>query len=57
MVIVLAREDAEVHLRALLTMTEQFQVCEWGHCRLGTEPDIPDCRIPWVFSKRKLFLM
>jgi hypothetical protein len=24
---------------------------------LGTEPGIPDCRLPWVFSKRKLFLM
>jgi hypothetical protein len=34
-VIVLAREDAEVHLHALQTMTEQFQLCEWGHCRLG----------------------
>jgi hypothetical protein len=21
------------------------------------EPDIPDCRLTWVFSKRKLFLM
>jgi hypothetical protein len=21
------------------------------------EPDIPDCRLPWVFYKRKLFLM
>jgi hypothetical protein len=25
----------EVHLRALQIMTEQFQLCEWGHCRLG----------------------
>jgi hypothetical protein len=25
------------------------------HC--GTKPGIPDCRLPWVFSKRKLFLM
>jgi hypothetical protein len=32
--IVLAREDAEVHLHALQTMTEQFQMCEWGHRRL-----------------------
>jgi hypothetical protein len=30
---VLAGEDAEVHLHALQTMTEQFQLCEWGHCR------------------------
>jgi hypothetical protein len=29
-VIVLAREDIEVHLPALETMTEQFQLCEWG---------------------------
>jgi hypothetical protein len=21
------------------------------------EPGIPDCRLPWVFTKRKLFLM
>jgi hypothetical protein len=24
---------------------------------VGTEPGIPDCRLRWVFSKRKLFLM
>jgi hypothetical protein len=23
---------------------------------VGTEPGIPDCGLPWVFSKRKLFL-
>jgi hypothetical protein len=34
-VIVLAREDVEVHVHALQTMTEQFQLCEWGHYRLG----------------------
>jgi hypothetical protein len=28
-------EDAEVNLHALQTMTEQFQLCEWGHRRLG----------------------
>jgi hypothetical protein len=28
--ILLAREDAEVHLIALQTMIEQFQLCEWG---------------------------
>jgi hypothetical protein len=33
-VIVLAREDVEVHLHALQTITEQFQLCEWGHGRL-----------------------
>jgi hypothetical protein len=27
---VLAREDAKVQLNALETMTEQFQLCEWG---------------------------
>jgi hypothetical protein len=27
-VIVLAREDTEVHLHALQTMIEQFQLCE-----------------------------
>jgi hypothetical protein len=26
----LAKEDAEVHLHAFQTMTEQFQLCEWG---------------------------
>jgi hypothetical protein len=30
----LAREDVEVNLHSLETMTEQFQLCEWGHCRL-----------------------
>jgi hypothetical protein len=34
-VIVLAIEDAEVHLHALQTKTEQFQLHEWGHCYLG----------------------
>jgi hypothetical protein len=34
-VIVLAGEDVEVHLRAIRTMNEQFQLCEWGHCSLG----------------------
>jgi hypothetical protein len=34
-VIVLAREDVEIHLHALQTMTEQFQLCEWGHRPLG----------------------
>jgi hypothetical protein len=35
MEIVLARENAEVHLHALQTMTKQFQLCEWGLCHLG----------------------
>jgi hypothetical protein len=35
MVIVPAREDAEVHLHAPQTMTEQFKLCELEHCRLG----------------------
>jgi hypothetical protein len=34
MVIVLAREDAEIHLHALKTMTKQFRLCEWGNCHL-----------------------
>jgi hypothetical protein len=29
-VIVLATEDVEVRLHSLQTMTEQFQLCEWG---------------------------
>jgi hypothetical protein len=29
-VIVLAKEDVEVHLHALQTMTKQFQLCELG---------------------------
>jgi hypothetical protein len=32
--IMLAREDVEVHLHALQTTTEQFQLCEGGHCSL-----------------------
>jgi hypothetical protein len=35
LVIVLAREDVEVHLHTLQTMTEQLQLCEWGYCCLG----------------------
>jgi hypothetical protein len=31
----LAREDGEVHIHALQTMTEQFQLCKWEHCHLG----------------------
>jgi hypothetical protein len=31
----LAREDVEVPFQALQTMTEQFQLCEWGHIQLG----------------------
>jgi hypothetical protein len=27
---VVVREDVEVHLHALQSMTEQFQLCEWG---------------------------
>jgi hypothetical protein len=34
-VTVLAREDAEVHLHALQTMTEQFKLCEWEQCLLA----------------------
>jgi hypothetical protein len=34
-VIVMAKENVEIHPHALETMTEQFQLCEWGHCRLG----------------------
>jgi capsular polysaccharide biosynthesis protein len=30
-VIVQTREDVELHLHALQTMAEQFQLCEWGH--------------------------
>jgi hypothetical protein len=52
LLIVLAKEDVEVHFPALQTMTEQFQLCEWGHCRLGKlrrsemmsgSWDAPDC--------------
>jgi hypothetical protein len=31
----MAGEDAEVQLHVLQTMTEQFQLCEWGHSCLG----------------------
>jgi hypothetical protein len=37
-VIVLAKKDVEVQLHALQTMTEQFQLCERGHCHLGKLP-------------------
>jgi hypothetical protein len=35
LVTALAREDAEVHFHALQTTTEQLQLSEWEHCRLG----------------------
>jgi hypothetical protein len=50
-----AMGDVEVQLHALKTMTEQFQLCEWGHCHLGKlhscsemsgswdAPDYPTC--------------
>jgi hypothetical protein len=28
-------EDVEVHIDALQTKTEKFQLCEGGHCRRG----------------------
>jgi hypothetical protein len=31
----LAKEEVEVHLHPLQTITEQFQLYEWGHCHLG----------------------
>jgi hypothetical protein len=55
LVTVLAREDVKIHIHALQIMTEQFQVCEWGHHRLGKlhhcsemsgswdAPDYPTC--------------
>jgi hypothetical protein len=56
LVIVLAKEDAEVHLYGFQIMTEQFQLCEWEHCPLGKRhhcseimsgswnaPDYPTC--------------
>jgi hypothetical protein len=35
MVTVLAREDTEVYLHALQTMTEHFQLFKWGHCHFS----------------------
>jgi hypothetical protein len=32
----MARDDVEVRLHALQTMTEQFQLCEWGIVVLQT---------------------
>jgi hypothetical protein len=52
-VIVLSREDAEIHLHALQIMTEQVQLCDLGHYRLkkvhryseitSGSWDAPDC--------------
>jgi hypothetical protein len=49
-------EDVEVHLHVLRTSIEEFQLCEWGHYRLGKlhhcseitsgswdAPDYPTC--------------
>jgi hypothetical protein len=33
-VIVLSREDVEVHFHALESIAEQFNLCEWGHYHL-----------------------
>jgi len=35
LVIVLAREDVEVHLRAPHTKTEHIWLCVWANCQLG----------------------
>jgi hypothetical protein len=55
MLIMLAREDVEVHLHAVQTITEEFQLCEWGYYRPGKlrrlevtsgswdAPDYPTC--------------
>jgi hypothetical protein len=54
LVIVLTREDAEVLVHALQTVTEQFGLYEWGHCHHGKlhhsemsgswdAPDYPTC--------------
>jgi hypothetical protein len=32
--ILLAKEDVEVHIHVVQTITEQFHLCEWRHCRL-----------------------
>jgi hypothetical protein len=54
-VIVLAREDVEIHIHALETTTEHFQLCEWGIVILANciviqkkrgswdAPDYPTC--------------
>jgi hypothetical protein len=50
-VIMLAKEDAEVHLHSLQTTTEQFQDCRLGKVHRGSEitsglwdaPDYPTC--------------
>jgi hypothetical protein len=36
----LAMEDVKVHLHALQTIIEQFQLCEWVHCRLALLSEI-----------------
>jgi hypothetical protein len=41
--IILAREDAQVHLHALQTMTEQFQLCEWEALFFGNNVWIMGC--------------
>jgi hypothetical protein len=33
---VLAKEDVKVHLHALQTLTEQFQLCEWGQWKTAS---------------------
>jgi hypothetical protein len=42
--IALAREDVEVHLHALQTMNEQFQLYEWGYCPLGKLDHCPEMK-------------
>jgi hypothetical protein len=62
----LSKEDVEVNLHALQTMTEQFQVCECGPClgilhrrsetasRLWVGPDYPTCpRTPLQYFSHK----
>jgi hypothetical protein len=49
LVIVLARED-DIHLDALQTMIEQFQLCEWGNCRLDKTASFSGNNV-WIMGR------
>jgi hypothetical protein len=47
---VLACEDVKADLHALWTMTEQFQLCEWGYCHLWKMHNIWIMGCTWLHN-------
>jgi hypothetical protein len=50
----LAREEVEVHLHAFETMTELFQLCEWGNCSLENPHRCSEGNKVWIMGSTSL---